>query len=107
MHSAVLILPVHLREQGDQVGEIMGWGPVSYTIPLSEDNMTITHYGLRADVSEQFMDWIVTQTNLPNIPNLSTVLDNLIYDFSGVDHNLWGRDHLDHVCTHNNLVIKE
>lgn len=73
MRSAVLILPVELKSQGDQIGEAMGWGPVSYTIPLSS-SLEVTHYGLRADVSEQFVDWIVNRNNLPNIPFNDTSL---------------------------------
>ena len=104
MHSAVLILPVEYKLQGDQIGDVMGWGPVSYTIPLSS-SFEITHYGLRADVTDQFVSWIVTRENLPDIFNLITVLDNLIYDFAGTEHNLWGREHLEYACSRHGLVI--
>jgi len=107
MYSAVLILSASLKEKGDQIGSVMGWGPESYTIPLSSDLLTVTHYGLRTDVSKQFVDWILTKENLPDIPDLELVLDNLIYDFAGIDHNLWGREHLDYVCSKYNLSFLE
>jgi hypothetical protein len=104
MQSAVLILPSELKTQGDQIGEAMGWGAESYTIQLSNSS-EITHYGLRADVSQQFVNWITTRENLPGIPNLITVLDNLIYDFSGTEHTFWGREHLDYACNQHNLTV--
>ena len=104
MRSAVLILPEDLKLQGDAIGEAMGWGPESYTIPLSDDQINITHYGLRADVDDQFIRWITGIDTLP-IPDADIVLESLIYDFSGTEHSLWGREHLDYVCNNNNFII--
>ena len=104
MQSAILILPADLKAQGNAVGEAMGWGPESYTIPLSNNSMDITHYGLRADVSDQFIRWITGVDALP-IEGADVVLASLIYDFSGAEHNLWGREHLEYVCNQNNFVI--
>ncbi len=104
MQSAVLILPVELKSQGNAVGEAMGWGPESYTIPLSTNGIDITHYGLRADVSDQFIRWITGVDPLP-ITDADEILTSLIYDFSGSEHNLWGREHLEYVCSNYNLTI--
>ncbi len=104
MQSAILILPADLKAQGNAVGEAMGWGPESYTIPLSNNSQDITHYGLRADVSDQFIRWITGVDPLP-IPDAETIIASLMYDFSGTEHNLWGRAHLEYVCGNYNLTI--
>jgi hypothetical protein len=102
MQSAVLILPANLKTQGNTIGDAMGWGPESYTIPLSDNGADITHWGLRADVDEQFVRWITGVDPLP-LPDANTVLESLIYDFS--ENSLWGRDHLEYVCALHNLTI--
>ncbi len=104
MQSAVLILPADLKSQGNAIGEAMGWGPESYTIPLSGNQIDITHYGLRANVDDQFIRWITGIDPLP-IQGADAVLASLIYDFSGIEHSLWGREHLDYVCSNHNLTI--
>ena len=100
-HSAVLIIPADLKAQADAIGKAMGWGDVSYTIALG-DGETVTHYGARVDVSEQFIRWVKGIDPLPD-PSLQPVIDALITDFSpdptyeGDEPPpvLWGREHLD------------
>ena len=104
MQSAILILPAELKSQGNAVGEAMGWGPESYTIPLSNNGLDITHYGLRADVDDQFVRWITGVDPLP-MSDVEIIIASLIYDFSGTEHSLWGREHLDYVCNNNNFII--
>lgn len=104
MRSAVLILPADLKSQGNSVGDTMGWGPESYTIPISDNGYDITHWGLRADVDDQFIRWITGVDPLP-LPEAQTVLASLTYDFSGEIHCLWGREHLEYVCNQHNLTI--
>jgi hypothetical protein len=104
MHSAVLIISTEIKSQGNEMGEIMGWGPESFTIPLSDNELSISHYALRADVDDQFVRWITGIDPLP-LSEAQTVLASLIYDFSGTEHNLWGRDHLEWVCNQHNLTI--
>lgn len=104
MQSAILILPADLKSQGNAIGESMGWGPESYTIPLSNNGLDVTHYGLRADVSDQFIRWITGVDPLP-IQGADAVLASLTYDFSGTEHNFWGREHLEYVCGNYNLTI--
>lgn len=115
MYSAVLILPMALKDAGDQIGAAMGWGPVSYTIPLiSEDASEATHVGLRADVQPSFIDMIeaarqgVYPEALPEAA-LRPVIEALIADFSPDPSApekpvLWGAEHLEAVCASHGLV---
>ena len=110
-HSAVLIIPADLKPQADAVGEAMGWGSTSYTIPIG-DGEQVTHYGLRADVDAQFIRWIKGVDPLPD-PSFQPVIDALIADFSpdptyeGDDPPpvLWGREHLDAVLLDQGLQL--
>ncbi|UOK71719.1 hypothetical protein [Ancylobacter polymorphus] len=115
MHSAVLILPMALKDAGDQIGAAMGWGPVSYTIPLAAgDETDATHIGLRADVWPAFIDMIAAARQgvypeaLPEAV-LRPVIEALIADFSPDPSApempiLWGSDHLNAVCAANGLT---
>lgn len=87
MTSAVLIIPAALRDAANAVGAAMGWGPDNYTMPLSSDNETITHYACRTDVGA---DFIAMLSSPPDIPGVATVLAALIVDLS---EDLWGADH--------------
>jgi hypothetical protein len=115
MHSAVLILPIALRDAGDQLAELMGWGPQAYTIPLaSEGAGEPTHYGLRADAQPSFLAMLQGAASgaVPDgaPPELvATVVADLIADFSPDPanpdkHLLWGSDHLDAVCAAHGLT---
>lgn len=109
MHSAVLILPMALKNAGDQIGAAMGWGPVSYSIPLAADGASeATHIGLRADAQPAFIQMIeaaqqgVYPDALPEAV-LRPVIEALIADFSPDPSDpekpvLWGADHLEAVC---------
>lgn len=115
MHSAVLILPMALKDAGDQIGAAMGWGPVSYSIPLAANGATeATHVGLRADVHLSFIDMIeaarqgVYPEALPEAV-LRPVIEALIADFSPDPTDpetpiLWGSDHLNAVCVANGFT---
>jgi hypothetical protein len=98
-YSAVLIIPAALKTHADAVGEAMGWGPVSYTIPLGNGE-TVTHYGARADVSTQFVRWLRGDEPLPD-PAFQAIMAGLIADFSPDpvpnDYSLpaiWGNAHM-------------
>lgn len=55
MKSCVLIVPASLHTAANQLGEIMGWGPNSYSVPLSADGTEpATHYGLHTWVTSEF-----------------------------------------------------
>lgn len=107
-YSAVLIIPTTLKPMGDAVAQAMGWGFVAYSIPLSTDGETVTHYACRADVSPQFMRWIKGDDPLPD-PSIAPVINALIYDFSPDPRDpegprLWGRNHLDTVLSARGLI---
>lgn len=53
--SALLIIPAPLRAAANAVGDAMGWGPENYTVPLSSDGSTVTHYACRTDVQPTFL----------------------------------------------------
>jgi hypothetical protein len=86
MTSAVLIAPAALRLPANAIGEAMGWGPDSYTIPISADGADVTHYGCRADVSAEFVALIAAAQagelppGLP--PEAAGVIAALIIDLS-------------------------
>ncbi len=108
-YSAVLIIPAAMKSAADAVGEAMGWGPVSYTIPLGVDE-SVTHYAARADVSAQFIGWVRGHEPLPD-PAAQPVIDALIADFAPDPDNpddadapaLWGRAHLEAVVAERGL----
>ena len=110
MHSAVLITPTALKAQADAVGAAMGWGPVSYTIPLG-DGETVTHFAARADVGESFIGWCRGTIPLPD-PAAQPVIDALIADFSpdpegGEKPERWGWAHLSAVILAQELEVTE
>jgi hypothetical protein len=109
-YSAVLIIPKTLHQQANDVAAIMGWGPESYSVPLG-DGETVTHYGLRADVSGQVIRWIRGQDPLPEaVAALAApVISALIADFSpdpddGEKPVIWGRDHFDAVLAAHGMA---
>lgn len=59
MLSVVLIIPADLRDKADQLAELMGWGPNSYSVPLSADGTEpATHYGLHTWAAQSFVDML-------------------------------------------------
>ena len=115
MHSAVLILPLSLREAGDLIGAAMGWGPVSYSIPVGAEGAGVaTHIALRADVTPAFIAMIAAAregTYPDGLPGavLGPVVAALIADFAPDPTDparpaLWGEAHLDAVLTAHGLV---
>lgn len=116
-HSAVLIIPAALREAADAIGAAMGWGPCSYTVALTADGETVTHYAARADVSDGFIHLVVGLDPLPEGmgEHAAPVLAALVADFSpGLPSDdaparptLWGRDHFDAVLAAHGLTVAE
>jgi hypothetical protein len=115
MHSAVLILPLELKAAGDMIGAAMGWGGVSYSIPVTPEGGTSpTHVGLRADVQPTFLDLIVAAKAghyPPGLPEsvIAPVIAALIADFrpdpaQSEKPMLWGAEHLDAVCAEHGLT---
>lgn len=115
MTSALLIIPVALRSAANAVGAAMGWGPENYTVPLSTDGETVSHYACRTDVTPEFLATLLAagydltragmtteeiadvqavldaMSSVPVIPpGAAIVLGALDIDLSGI---LWGLDH--------------
>lgn len=59
MYSTVLIIPAALLTKANALGAALGHGPESYTVPLSSDGETVTHYGAHAVTTDTFIDMIV------------------------------------------------
>lgn len=57
MTNLALIIPAALRDDANQLGELMGWGPNSYSVALSADGSEpATHYGLNlANAQPEFL----------------------------------------------------
>ena len=69
MQSCVLIITADLQAKADTISEIMGWGPNSYTVPLSATGQEpVTHYGLHAWVDPLFVDMILAAQNTGTMP---------------------------------------
>lgn len=124
--SAVLIIPAPYKAGANAVGEAMGWGPDNYTIPLSTDGETVTHWACRTDVQPSFLAILLAagydltragmtpeqiavvqaeldaMTPAPVIPpGASTVLAAMDVCLS---ESLWGIDHMQAVMGEKNMV---
>lgn len=98
MTSAVLIVPAADRDMANAFGESMGWGPNNYSVALTSDGTTISHYGCRADVGQTFLDLMA---NPP--PEAAPVIAVLISDFQEAD----GYSHFHQVIAGLNMSIFE
>lgn len=97
MKSAVLILPIALKEAGNAFGEAQGYGANSYSVLLSSDGATVTHIGLRADVHPEF------EARLQNPPpEAAPIMAALIVDISDSEY---GAEHFARVLSEHGLEI--
>ena len=96
MTSAVLIVPAADRDAANAFGETMGWGPNNYSVALTTDGTTISHYGCRADVSQGFIDLMA---NPP--AEAAPILAVLISDIREAD----GYSHFHEVISANGLTL--
>lgn len=59
MRSVVLIIPTSLKPKADALGEALGHGPNSYSVPLSANGSEpATHYGLHTWAKQSFVDML-------------------------------------------------
>lgn len=59
MLSFVLIIPAALADTANALGEAMGWGPGSYSVPLSANGLApASHYGLHTWAEQSFADML-------------------------------------------------
>ncbi len=101
MTSAVLIISAPYKAAANAVGEAMGWGPDNYTVPLSSDGISVTHYACRTDITQSFLDLLA---NPPSIEGVATVLAMLkVY----TSDDLWGVDHMNSVLQENSYIRME
>ncbi|MBZ0129622.1 MAG: hypothetical protein K8F59_10945 [Rhodobacteraceae bacterium] len=114
MHSAVLIIPATLRQQADDVAAAMGWGPLSFTVPLAllgNEDETPSHWACRADVTLGFLRQVRGLDPLSDLDH-APVFDALSADFrpdptlAGDDRSLlWGRHHFDAVLDDQGFCV--
>lgn len=114
MRSAVLIIPASMREAANGLAVAMGWGDENYTIPLSSDGETITHYAARADVGDEFIAMARGEAELPAaVAEIArSVIAQLNLHFSPDPDNgeslpLWGREHLEAAAAAVGLAVRE
>lgn len=103
MLSAVLVVPSEQLVAANAVGQAMGWGETSYTLPLCSldgEAEEPTHWACRVDVAPSFIELLTaaSEGSLPPglPPAASSMLAVLAADFS---EELWGAAHLDKVLT--------
>lgn len=100
MTSAVLIVPAASLDAANALGELMGWGPCNYTVPLGPTPTgPVTHWGCRAEVQPGYFDLIA---NPP--PEARPVLAVLIADYRETDDP---HQHAMDVLAAHNLFIVE
>lgn len=81
MTSAVLIVPASTLAAANALGELMGWGPRNYTVPLGPSPQgPITHWGCRAEVQPGYFDLLADPP-----PEAMPVLAVLIADYRETD----------------------
>ena len=57
--ALILITPADLLDKANALGEAMGYGPGSYSIALSDNGKTVTHWGLSLErPSQEFLDML-------------------------------------------------
>ena len=108
MLSCVLILPDAQTPTGNAVGEAMGWGPASYSVPLSADGSEpATHYGLHAWVTEEFQALIETGAYPPQVEAAGITQADYDAMMAALISSFWP-DYVDHfatICSDNGLVV--
>lgn len=108
MLSCVLILPLSQVATGNAVGAAMGWGPNSYSIPLSADGADpATHMGLHTWATEEFQQMIATGYYPPDLADAG--IEQAAFDdmMAALISSFWP-DYVDHfatVCAENGLQV--
>lgn len=94
MTSAVLIVPADALKAANALGAVMGWGPNNYTIRLSDNGKTVTHWACRIDLTDDQI--VAVQDGAKEI--------GLTVDLS---ESLWGADHLAEAMATRGLSLVE
>lgn len=113
-NSVVILVPSLVRDECNMIAEIMGWGPDSFSVPLTRNGLTIEYYGLRSECDDTFIGWLRGEEELPPVvgrnPKIKAVLNSIILSVSP-DKNMpekplvWGQQHFFQVCRENSLEI--
>ena len=110
MLSCVLLLPLYQVATGNAVGEAMGWGPASYSVPLSADGSEpATYYGLHTWVAEDFQTLIETWAYPPQLADAGISQDDYTA-MMAVLISSFCADYVGHfatVCRERGLAITE
>ena len=77
--SLVLIVPAVHRDEANALGASMGWGNGNFSVPLSDDGVTVTHYGCRLSVSQAFLDVMLTDL-IAGVPWGSQLINDVADD---------------------------
>lgn len=103
--SCTLILPDSKVATGNNVGLAMNCGPNNFSVPLTNDGVNITHWGLHAWISDNAKVLIENKIYPIELSDAGisrneyeSMHDQLIYSFR-VDYT----DHFDSVLRVNNL----
>lgn len=108
MLSCVLILPSAQVATGNAVGAAMGWGPNSYSIPLSADGADpATHMGLHTWATEEFQQMIATGYYPPQVEDAGISQDEFDDMMNVLVYSFWPdyTDHFTTVCADNGLTV--
>lgn len=108
LKSCVLILPINLRDEGDRMGETLGWGPNNFSVPLvTIGTAEVTHYGLHAWVGDDFIVMLDDPTISQQLSDggftqeqYSEVYNNIIKSYRNDYVN-----HFNEVISENNLAV--
>lgn len=79
MQSVVLIIPAALKSDADTLAELLGYGPNSYSVPLSADGTEpATHYGLHTWAEQSFLDMLSAENIPEGLEQYAPVKDAVI-----------------------------
>jgi hypothetical protein len=83
MTSVVLIIPADSLAEANALGEQLGYGPNNYSVPLSADGSSITHWGCHIAVaSDSFVELLY---NPP--AEAQAVVANLLISVSSISNH--------------------
>jgi hypothetical protein len=77
MKSVVLLVPAALRDSANELGELMGWGPNNYSVPLVSGDV-VTHYGLHTWAEQSFVEMVEGKALPAGLESFEPVVDALI-----------------------------
>lgn len=110
MLSTVLILPDDLKDEGNRMGDAMGWGPENFSVALSSDGSApATHWGLHAWASDDFPAYLASETLPPELEKAGFTQKEWDAIRAAIIQSYWSDyiGHFDTVCAENNFQVVE